>query len=165
MDSKSHDWADNMRFWVAPMLIIVMPALIACAPNGRKLTEFGNLRFYGSGTCKIARVQDLPWPDGLIIRFRDGTQLDASMVSSERIGQDFEIKSDFTDHHGRRYVTFSRAGCQIFFENEKFTGAEFYGGVTLVKNGKELKLPASESKIREVFGRPTKVSYLTKPSP
>lgn len=142
--------------------------MTGCVPPGIKATEYGALIFHGSGTIKSAVVYKLPWPKDLVIKCSEDIQLNESSVSFDKVSEAFgEPADDFKGTQQNRYITFRKPGCSITFEDGTFTGVGIYSSATLVnkKNGMELKLPASESQIHEVFGKPTKISYLTKPSP
>lgn len=141
---------------------------IGCHPNGLKITRFGNLAFEGSKTCKSASVTSLPWPVGLVIKCSDGTRIDEHLMHYDVVEQSFGGPvSVISDGKSRRFETFGKAEVSIVFENKRFDSMSVYGGSTLVNknNGKEVKLPATEARVREVFGNPTEVKYLTKPSP
>jgi hypothetical protein len=156
-----------MRSLCIALAVMIAALTLGCGSRGEKVTHYGNLLFFGKGQCNTVKISGNPWPADVTIECSDGTKIDASTSTHERISELFGAPIERLKDRFGVYEKYKRAGCHISYQNDAFDTLFGYSGVVVIntKTGKSVTLPATESEIHAAFGRPTKVTYASKMSP
>lgn len=158
-----------MRLLCACSIVVAISAL-GCTTNtsGVKILNYGNMKFYVSTECRSVSIHSVPWPQDVAVILSDGIRIDGELITSQELdkllGPPVE---DFHDERIGRFVKYQKAEARVAFKKDAFFSFDADSGASVMnlKNEKSVTLPTTEAKIREVFGEPTAISNLTRPSP
>jgi len=135
----------------------------ASSHSGVKFLRYGHVSFSGgSGECDEMGIYSGPFPINIEIKLPNGKRIGAAQATRDHLASIYGDGSVFRHPEKGRMEQIGDHDFKIFFANGEFDLLFAKEGLTIfnLDNGKSFTLPAKESKIREVFGKPTRVEYL-----
>jgi hypothetical protein len=130
--------------------------------SGPKFLRYGSFSFSGgSGECDEMEIYSAPFPKNVEIKLPGGERIGAAQATRDHLASIYGDGSVFQHSRKGRMEQIGDHDFIIVFANGEFDSLFAMKGLTILNldNGKSFTLPAKESKIREVFGKPTKVEY------
>lgn len=137
-------------------------SLTSCG-QGQKEISFGSVHFVHSGAT--ITIDPCPPPDDIDFLLPDGRNIHLASINKKQAIALFGDKPLLEGKVDRGATTYEEFGvehvCIFVFKNGSLARIYASGGVKVINTStqKSLTLPAKESEMREVFGRPTAVRY------
>jgi hypothetical protein len=112
----------------------------------------------------VLTINPCPPPDDVDIVLPDGRRVHLASIDKNQAIAIFgePLRSSIIENGATEYEEYGvKHVCEFVFKNGELARIHCSGGVKVINstNEKSLKLPAKESDIRDVFGKPTSITY------